>query len=1219
MLNIVAASLSGVANLCLAGVFLALWWYERSSRFNLAWAGSFAALGFATTALIAHREFDLFGLFVIAIIGVGAAAGMLFAGTRLYLGRAVTWMQLGVWTVAAWAALALALTQGVAAANIVGSVLLALLYGWIGLIFAARPGIERFVGGFFLARAVLAASYPVLAPPLLVPAFITMHFLILATGLALMLAAFARTRKQLVAAEREGRERAAQIDALYNDTPALLSVLDGGGYYITASNDWLAFMGFERQEIVGRHRLSFASPEVQERVAAELVPQLRRDRRVDDFEHEVTRKDGSTALLRTSLRAHRNPITGRFEVIALSVDQTAQRQAEENARRTQHLLERIVAVLPAAVSVKDTELRFVLWNAYAAQLYALSAEQVIGRRLNEIRESRMSTAMESEDLQVLRGEIPPPHEALLEAGGEQRWILMSKTPLLSESGAVEGVISASLDITELKRIQTELQQSREYLVRAQRLGRMGYVRSEYRTGRIYWSETMFELRGLPWREYFTTEEGMAFVHPEDIAAYTAARDAAIAEKREFQVEVRVNRPDGRLQWEQAIGHPQFDASGECTGLLLVVQVTTERKLAEIALRASEARFAGAFHGSTDMMALMRADNGAFVEVNDAWLQGSGYGRDEVIGRRADELNTWVDRDQLEDVRGRMAADGGVRIVVANMRRKDGAVREVRMSGTRIGVGADAYYFWVGRDVTDERAATRRIAALNTENEAALRQIRSIADNVPVLIAHADRDRRFRFVNRTGEQWFDRPASELVGKSLTEVMGEGWTRDSADVVAEVLAGRTMTIERRIDYPDGKQRDVEIVYVPDVAADGKVEGYYSLVSDITERRATEEQLRHAQRMEAIGKLTGGVAHDFNNLLGVISGNLELADESIGTEGELRRMIRTALRATERGATLTRSLLAYARQQPLMPQVVDVNGLVREMADLLRRTVPESIRIEVVADAGLWRCEADPGQLQNALLNLVVNARDAMPEGGRLTIESGNAKLDDDYAAVHAELEPGQYVMLAVSDTGIGMPPDVIARAFDPFFTTKEVGKGTGLGLSMVYGFAKQSRGHVRIYSEVGQGTTVRLYLPRALDKAEPAAPVPEIQPARGETVLLVEDNQDFRTLTFALLRSFGYAVLEANDAESALRILERHGEVALLLTDVVLPGAMNGKRLAEQASQVRPHLRVLYMSGYTENAILHHGRLDPGVHLLQKPFRKRDLAAKVRAALDEGRAA
>jgi signal transduction histidine kinase len=430
---------------------------------------------------------------------------------------------------------------------------------------------------------------------------------------------------------------------------------------------------------------------------------------------------------------------------------------------------------------------------------------------------------------------------------------------------------------------------------------------------------------------------------------------------------------------------------------------------------------------------------------------------------------------------------------------------------------------------------------------------------------------------------------------------------------------MTIERRIDYPDGKQRDVEIVYVPDVAADGTVEGYYSLVTDITERRATENQLRHAQRMEAIGKLTGGVAHDFNNLLGVISGNLELADDSIGTEGELRRMIRTALRATERGATLTRSLLAYARQQPLMPQVVDVNGLVREMADLLRRTVPESIRIEVVADVGLWRCEADPGQLQNALLNLVVNARDAMPEGGRLTIESGNAKLDDDYAAVHAELEPGQYVMLAVSDTGIGMPPDVIARAFDPFFTTKEVGKGTGLGLSMVYGFAKQSRGHARIYSEVGQGTTVRLYLPRALDKAEPAAAPTEIQPARGETVLLVEDNQDFRTLTFALLRSFGYEVLEAADAESALRILERHGEVALLLTDVVLPGAMNGKLLAEQASRVRPHLKVLYMSGYTENAILHHGRLDPGVHLLQKPFRKRDLAAKVRAALDEGRAA
>jgi PAS domain S-box-containing protein len=695
--------------------------------------------------------------------------------------------------------------------------------------------------------------------------------------------------------------------------------------------------------------------------------------------------------------------------------------------------------------------------------------------------------------------------------------------------------------------------------------------------------------------------------------------AEVLQGRRQRVEPRLLYPDGNERDVEITYIPEMLPDGSINGYYTLATDLTERKQAELALRASEVRFTGAFYGSTDMMAIMRATDNVFLEINDAWLGGSGFSRDEVIGRRADELNTWVDPDQLAAARRRLAEEGVIRALVANMRRKDGAIREVRMSATRIGTGDDAYYFWVGRDVTGELAATRRIAALNAANEAALRQIRNIADNLPVLIAHVDRDRRFLFVNRTGEQWFNRPASELVGRSIAEVMGEEFTQRSADVAADVLAGQPATIEGRIRYPDGKEREVEIVYVPDIGTDGKVNSYYSLVTDITERRATEAQLRQAQRMEAIGKLTGGVAHDFNNLLGVISGNLELVDESIGVDGEARRMIRTALRATERGATLTRSLLAYARQQPLLPSAVDLNGLVREMADLLRRTVPESIQIEVVADAGLWPCEADPGQLQNALLNLVVNARDAMPEGGRLTIESGNARLDDEYAAAHAELTPGQYVMLAVSDTGTGMLPEVVARAFDPFFTTKDVGKGTGLGLSMVYGFAKQSRGHVRIYSEVGHGTTVRLYLPRAREAKVTSTAAAEIADGKGECILLVEDNLDFRRLTLALLHSFGYRVLDAADAASALKVLDEHPEIELLLTDVVLPGPINGERLAAAARRSRPRLKVLYMSGYTENAILHHGRVDPGVQLLQKPFRKRDLAAKVRAVLDEGEAA
>jgi CheY-like chemotaxis protein len=316
------------------------------------------------------------------------------------------------------------------------------------------------------------------------------------------------------------------------------------------------------------------------------------------------------------------------------------------------------------------------------------------------------------------------------------------------------------------------------------------------------------------------------------------------------------------------------------------------------------------------------------------------------------------------------------------------------------------------------------------------------------------------------------------------------------------------------------------------------------------------------------------------------------------------------------LTRSLLAFSRQQPLSPKTIDVRKLLQEVGELVRRTVPENIDIEMIAGIGLWKCVVDPGELQNAVLNLITNARDAMPDGGRLTIETSNASLDDQYAAANAEVEPGRYVTISVSDTGHGMSPEVAARAFDPFFTTKEVGKGSGLGLSMTYGFAKQSKGYIKIYSEIDHGTTVRIYLPRSTASVEEATPKSSGDSGRptGETILVVEDDVDVRSMTVSLLRSLGYDVLEADGPQRALRLAQENPHIALLLTDVVLPGGMNGRQSAEEISLKVPHLKVLYMSGYTDNAIQHHGRLDPGVHLLQKPFGKRELGLKVRVLLD-----
>jgi PAS domain S-box-containing protein len=387
-------------------------------------------------------------------------------------------------------------------------------------------------------------------------------------------------------------------------------------------------------------------------------------------------------------------------------------------------------------------------------------------------------------------------------------------------------------------------------------------------------------------------------------------------------------------------------------------------------------------------------------------------------------------------------------------------------------------------------------------------------------------------------------------------------------------------------------------------------------VRERLTAEDALRQAQKMEAVGQLTGGIAHDFNNMLAVVLSGLSLLQRRLEKgDTDVDKYITAAREAAHRAAGLTQRLLAFSRQQALSPQALNANKMVSEMSELLRRTLGETIHLETVLAGGLWQVHADANQLENAVVNLAVNARDAMPEGGRLTIETANCHLDDAYASEHA-ITAGQYVMVAVTDTGSGMAPDVVAKAFDPFFTTKGVGKGTGLGLSQVFGFVKQTGGHVKIYSELGQGTSVKIYLPRFYGPAE--LPQRSISSntslgSNSEVVLIVEDDDQVRELTVEMLLDLGYGVIEARDGVDALRTLDLHPEICLLFTDVVLPG-MNGRQLAEEASKKRPGLKVLFTTGYTRNAIVHSGMLDPGVNLLPKPASRDQMAAKIRSVLD-----
>ncbi len=525
-------------------------------------------------------------------------------------------------------------------------------------------------------------------------------------------------------------------------------------------------------------------------------------------------------------------------------------------------------------------------------------------------------------------------------------------------------------------------------------------------------------------------------------------------------------------------------------------------------------------------------------------------------------------------------------------------------------------------------------------------------------------------SRDGQMTGEQPGwAALTGQSREDYAGYGWANavhpEDADATvaawnAAVATKSVFVFEHRVRRHDGAWRNCLIRAQPITDADGEIVEWVGVHTDITEQRAAEqslrdqaehlqrqvrhreraeEQLRHlnehlearviseigerrraeaalaqAQKMETIGKLTGGVAHDFNNLLQVVSGNLQLLAKDIAGNDRAERRVANAMAGVSRGSKLAAQLLAFGRRQALEPKVVNVTRFVQGMDDMLRRAIGEGVEVETVFGGGLWNCFIDPAQIENALLNLAINARDAMSGQGKLTIELSNAHLDDDYARTHDEVEPGQYVMLAVSDTGTGMPPDIVDKVFEPFFSTKSEGKGSGLGLSMVYGFVKQSGGHVKIYSEPGHGTTIKLYLPRSMDSEDVEVIVNTGAIEGGtETVLVVEDDDEVRATVVEMLGDLGYRVLKAVDAQSALSVIESGIPIDMLFTDVVMPGTLKSPELARKAKERLPELAVLFTSGYTENSIVHGGRLDAGVELLSKPYTREALARKFRTVL------
>jgi PAS domain S-box-containing protein len=604
-----------------------------------------------------------------------------------------------------------------------------------------------------------------------------------------------------------------------------------------------------------------------------------------------------------------------------------------------------------------------------------------------------------------------------------------------------------------------------------------------------------------------------------------------------------------------------------------------------------------------------------IEINSEAEQLYGRPRNELIGGDYFDVldpgrQSGLARDDFKDV----LVGKPVRGFEGRVRRPDGTERVLLWNATSLRekrskpLGIIA----VAQDITERQKAEEGLR----EREA---RLSSIIETAPDAIITIDPRGIVQSFSAASERLFGYSAGEVIGHNVSILMASPYKQQHDGYLERyhrtgekriIGIGRTVEARRK----DGTIFPMELA-VGEVRI-GTTHIFTGFIRDLSARAKMEEELRQAQKMEAIGQLTGGLAHDFNNLLTVITGNLEMLETRM-KEREDREILNEAQEAAELGAKLANRLLAFGRRQPLNPKPIDLSALVGGMADLLRRSLGESIKVETLLSPSLPSTLTDPGQIENVLLNLAINARDAMPDGGKLIIETKDTQVDQDYASAYADVQPGHYVMLTVTDTGTGMSPEVKQRAFEPFYTTKGPGAGSGLGLSMVYGFVKQSGGHVQLYSEVGLGTTVRIYLPVKGEAKAAEEGVPKMKSARGannETILVVEDDERVRRVSVRRLTELGYRIIEAEDGPAAIAILKRDEPIDLVFTDVVMPGGMTGIDLAQAIRKLRPSLKILFTSGYAEPAIINNDVLTSNADWLGKPYRSADLALKVRALLD-----
>ena len=698
-----------------------------------------------------------------------------------------------------------------------------------------------------------------------------------------------------------------------------------------------------------------------------------------------------------------------------------------------------------------------------------------------------------------------------------------------------------------------------------------------------------------------------------IADETRTDAEALSQQIGTGIELTARRKDGSEFPIELMLSPLRNADGIL--VTAAIRDITVRRAADLHLAQMEGRYRGLLEAAPDAMVVVD-QRGAIVLLNLQAEKQFGYKRDELIGQKVTNIIPTGFAERLIADETRTAAEAlsqqigtGIELTA---RRKDGSEFPIELMLSPLRSADGILVTAAIRDITVRRAVEVHLAQMES-------RYRGLLEAAPDAMVVVNQGGEIVLLNLQAEKQFGYSRDELIGQKVTNIIPQGFTErlisDGLRSAEQALAQQIGTgIELTARRKDGSEFPIELMLSPLGSPEGIL--VTAAIRDIATRRQLEQQLRQVQKMEAVGQLTGGVAHDFNNLLTVITCTVECIADAVADNPELTAMAKSIDAAAERGAQLTQRMLAFARKQPLQSRVLDLNDVATRMVDVLRRMLGEDVEVKTLLGDDLWPAVADMSQVEDAILNLAVNARDAMPKGGKLVIETHNVHLDG-----HDQFEdvaPGDYVSIAVTDTGTGMPAEVAERAFEPFFTTKEVGRGTGLGLSMVYGFAKQSHGHVKIESALGRGTSVKIFMPRSIaDASGKPVPKPASAPERkkgSETILVVEDDVAVRAVVLQMLRGLGYQVREAHDPEGALAILDAGETVDLLFTDIVMPGGMSGWDLAEAARAKRPALKALFTSGYSDRVLKEHARIGVDIALLTKPYRARSLGNAIRAVLD-----